>query len=60
MSKDTFDRLILMLEAILIIVDLAISGNARVGMICYWAIVALYHLTDIIQDKEGPDEDKSE
>ena len=43
-----FDKICLMAEAILIVIDLAVFGKAKVGMLCYWSIVALYHLTDII------------
>ena len=43
-----FDRILLMAEAILIILDLVLYGKALVGMICYWAIVVLYHLTDLL------------
>ncbi|MBQ1492171.1 MAG: hypothetical protein IIZ39_09425 [Blautia sp.] len=53
MDCKRFDRICLMLEAILIVIDLAIFGKARVGMICYWSIVALYHLTDIVQGRKN-------
>ena len=55
MDCKQFDRIMLMVEAILIIIDLAVYGKALVGMICYWSIVALYHLTDIIlwRKKDG-------
>lgn len=42
-----------MLEAILIVIDLALYGKALVGMLCYWSIVALYHLTDIILGRKN-------
>ena len=48
-----FDRLMLMLEAILIVIDLAVFDKAKVGMLCYWSIVALYHLTDVILGRKG-------
>ena len=55
MDCKQFDRIMLMVEAILIIIDLAVYGKALVGMICYWSIVILYHLTDIIlwRKKDG-------
>lgn len=46
-----FDKKMLMIEAVLIVISLAIGGNARIGMICYWCIVALYHLTEIVLKK---------
>ena len=42
-----------MLEAILIVIDLVLFGKARVGMACYWSIVVLYHLTDIIRGRKN-------
>ena len=48
MDCKQFDRIMLMVEAILIIIDLAVYGKALVGMICYWSIVVLYHLTDLL------------
>lgn len=46
-----FDRYILLIEAILIAIDLILFGNARVGMTCYWCIVAMHHLTEILLKK---------
>lgn len=46
-----FDRYILLVEAILIVIDLILFGNARVGMTCYWCVVALYHLTEMVLGK---------
>lgn len=61
MNIKQIDSLLLMLEAILIIADLAIFGSAKVGMTCYWAIVAIYHLTDVVQGGgRKKDEDKDE
>lgn len=62
MDAKRIDKLLMMLSAILIIADLAIFGDAKAGVICYWAIVALYHLADLIQDrdKEERDEDQDE
>ena len=48
MDCKRFDKLMLLIESVLIIIDLALYGKAKVGMLCYWSIVALYHLTDII------------
>lgn len=48
MSSKQMNRLILCIEAALIIGALAIGGQAVVGMICYWSIVAVYHLTDFL------------
>ncbi len=42
------DRIILMLEAILIVASLIMDKDTRVGMTCYWAAVSVYHLTDLI------------
>lgn len=43
-----FDNAILMIEAILLILDVIFGFNTKTGMICYWSVVALYHLSDII------------
>jgi len=48
MDCKQFDKICLMVEAILIVIDLAVFGRAKVGMICYWSIIALYHLTDFL------------
>ena len=48
MGCKQFDKICLMAEAIMIVIGLAVVGKAKVGMLCYWSIVALYHLTDII------------
>ena len=53
MDCKKFDRVLLMAEAILIILDLVLYGNALAGMICYWSIVVLYHLTDIVQGRKN-------
>ena len=53
METKRFEKIMLMLEAILIVIDLAIYGKALVGMLCYWSIVALYHLTDIILGRKN-------
>ena len=59
MFRKRSDKIPLMLEAIMIVADLAIFGNARVGMICYWIIVAIYHMTDLIVSNEEPDKNTS-
>ena len=48
MDSDQINRLILMAEAVLIILTLAVGGTALVGMICYWTVVAVYHLTEYL------------
>ena len=48
MNRKTLLSLILAIEAALIIVSLATGAGTTVGMICYWAIAALNHLTDFI------------
>lgn len=54
MSEDKlkqFDKTVLLIEAVLIVISLTIGGNARIGMTCYWCLVALYHLTEIVLKK---------
>ena len=46
MNRKTLQSLILALEAALIIVSLVTGSGTTVGMICYWSIAALTHLTD--------------
>ena len=58
MNSKQFNRLILMTEAILIIISLAVSGKAMVGMICYWAIVAVNHLTEFLIGRREDGRDK--
>ena len=53
MPLKQFDRILLTLEAILIIISLAGYGQAVVGMICYWSAVVIYHLTDIILERKN-------
>ena len=48
MKREQFNKFMLMLEAILIVLDLALYGKGLVGMICYWSIVVIYHLSDLI------------
>lgn len=48
MNRKTLQSLILSIEAVLIIVALATGARTTVGMICYWSIAALNHLTDFI------------
>ena len=48
MNRKTLQSLILALEAALIIVSLVTGSGTTVGMICYWSIAALNHLTDFI------------
>ena len=48
MNRKTLQSLILAIEAALIIISLAIGARTTVGMICYWSIAALNHLTDFI------------
>ncbi|MBQ9325248.1 MAG: hypothetical protein IJ246_05705 [Clostridia bacterium] len=48
MNRKTLQSLILAIEAALIIVSLATGSRTTVGMICYWSIAALNHLTDFI------------
>ena len=45
------ESMVLAIEALLVILSLAIERNALVGMICYWTIVAVYHLTDFLNTK---------
>ena len=52
MKLKRFDKAALLAEAILIVLDLAIFGKAKVGMLCYWSIIALYHLTDLITGRK--------
>lgn len=46
-----FDEYMLTLEAILIVITLIMGGSARVGMTCYWSLVVLHHLTEIVLKK---------
>lgn len=48
MNRKTLQSLILALEAALIIVSLVTGSGTTVGMIWYWSIAALNHLTDFI------------
>ena len=48
MNRKTLQSLILTLEAALIIVSLVTGSGTTVGMICYWSIASLNHLTDFI------------
>jgi hypothetical protein len=48
MNRKTLQSLILALEAALIIVSLVTGSGTTVGMICYWSIAVLNHLTDFI------------
>ena len=48
MNRKTLQSLILAIEAALIIVSLATGARTIMGMICYWSIAALNHLTDFI------------
>ena len=48
MKRNTLCSLILAIEAVLIIIALASGRTALVSMACYWAVVALNHLTDFI------------
>ena len=56
-SNQSVQSLILTVEAALIILSLATTGKALVGMICYWSIVAVNHLTDFlmsrVEDRDG-------
>ena len=59
-SNKSVQSLILTIEAALIILSLATTGKALVGMICYWSIVAVNHLTEFIilrlEDRDGKDD----
>ena len=59
MKRNTLQSLILTIEAILIIITLAAGGNAVVGMICYWSVVAVNHLTDFIVRRIEEKEEKN-
>lgn len=56
-SNKSVQNLILTIEAALIIMSLATTGKALVGMICYWSIVAVNHLTEFLlsrlEDRNG-------
>ena len=56
-SNKSVQSLILAIEAGLIILSLATTGKALVGMICYWSLVAFNHLTDFLvnrlEDRDG-------
>lgn len=60
MKRNTMESLILMIEAVLIIITLATGGSAIIGMICYWAIVAINHLTDFIIRRIEEKEEKKD
>lgn len=47
-SSKTVQSLVLAVEAALVILGLATTGKAAIGMACYWAVVAVDHLTDFI------------
>ena len=53
MKAEQTNRLVLCIEAVLIILTLATGGKAITGMICYWSLVAFYHLTDFIYTEWG-------
>ena len=55
MSSKQFNRLVLMIEAVLIIITLATGGKAIVGMICYWTLVAVNHLFDFLNGRYEDD-----
>ena len=44
----TIQSLLLMLEAFLVLLSLATGAPSIVGMTCYWALVAVYHLADFM------------
>ncbi len=62
MNRKTLQSLILAIEAALIIVSLATGASTTVGMICYWSLAELNHLTDFIirwiEEREGRKEKK--
>jgi len=47
-----FDNSVLMFEAILLILDVIFGFSTKTGMLCYWSIVALYHLSNIILESK--------
>ena len=51
-SKE-MDLIFLAIQAVLIIASIASGGSGRVGMICYWSLVAFYHLLDFIYERFG-------
>ena len=60
---ERLQRLILCMEAVLIILSLATGSSAKVGMACYWAIIAVYHLTEFLsyrRNDSGKDDDRIE
>ena len=60
MNRKTLQSLILAIEAALIIVSLATGAKTTMGMICYWSIAALNHLTDFIIRRIEEWEDRKE
>ena len=48
LKLNTVRSFILMIEAVLIFVDLIIGGDFKIGMGCYWFLIAVYHLTDYL------------
>ena len=48
LKPNTVRNFILMIEAVLIFIDLVFGGDIKIGMGCYWFLVAVYHLTDYL------------
>ena len=48
LKPNTVRNFILMIEAILIFIDLIFGGDIKIGMGCYWFLIAVYHLTDYL------------
>lgn len=51
-------RTLLMIEALLIIVQIAIHRDPWVGMMCFWGIVAVENIFDIIDEVRNGGNDK--
>lgn len=50
-----FFRILLILEALLIIIQLAAKHEAWVSMMCFWSIVAMDNILDIIDERKNKD-----
>ena len=43
-------KLVLLIEAVLIIIGLFAGGDIRICMGCYWTLIAVYHLTEMLDE----------
>lgn len=51
MRTKLFFHIMLIMEAVLIILQLATKNEAWTGMICFWSIVIMENISDIIDER---------